>query len=100
MLTPTNPVQIGAQRCGKGLPLLFIAGPCVIESEELILDVSQRLADMAGNLGSFLTGLAFPYLVEWTGSHVTFFYIAAGLNILAATLWLLVWPQRPLAEDL
>lgn len=51
MLTPTNPVQIGTQRCGKGLPLLFIAGPCVIESEELIMDVSQRLAEMAQTLG-------------------------------------------------
>lgn len=31
--------------------MLFIAGPCVIESEQLILDVSQRLADMAAELG-------------------------------------------------
>lgn len=51
MLTPANPVQIGPHRCGRGLPLLFIAGPCVIESEQLILDVSQRLADMASELG-------------------------------------------------
>lgn len=51
MLTPANPVQIGPHRCGRGLPLLFIAGPCVIESEQLILDVSQRLADMAAELG-------------------------------------------------
>ncbi len=51
MLTPANPVQIGPHRCGRGLPLLFIAGPCVIESEQLILDVSQRLAEMAVDLG-------------------------------------------------
>lgn len=51
MLTPANPVQIGPHRCGRGLPLLIIAGPCVIESEELILDVSQRLADLAAELG-------------------------------------------------
>lgn len=51
MLTPANPVQIGPYRCGRGLPLLFIAGPCVIESEELILNVSQRLADLASYLG-------------------------------------------------
>jgi 2-dehydro-3-deoxyphosphooctonate aldolase (KDO 8-P synthase) len=50
MLTPANPVQIDRHRCGQGLPLLFIAGPCVIESEELILDVSQRLADLAADL--------------------------------------------------
>jgi len=29
---------------------LIIAGPCVIESEELILDVSQRLAEIAADL--------------------------------------------------
>jgi hypothetical protein len=30
-----------------GSPLLFIAGPCVIESERLVLDVARRLADLA-----------------------------------------------------
>ena len=30
-----NPVEVGSQRCGSGQPLLFIAGPCVIESEQL-----------------------------------------------------------------
>ena len=45
-----NPVPIGPYRCGKGQPLLFIAGPCVIESERLILDVGRRLADLAERL--------------------------------------------------
>src|SRR5262245_57938247 len=44
---PENPVSIGPFRCGKGAPLLFIAGPCVIESEQLVLDVARRLADLA-----------------------------------------------------
>src|SRR5436190_47806 len=44
---PENPVTIGPWRCGKGQPLLFIAGPCVIESEQLVLDVAKRLADLA-----------------------------------------------------
>jgi len=47
---PENPVSIGPYRCGKGEPLLFIAGPCVIESEKLILDVGVRLADLAAQL--------------------------------------------------
>ena len=51
---------------------------------------------LAGNLGSFITSLAFPYLLAWTGSHLTFFYVAAGLNVLAAALWLFVRPERPL----
>jgi len=47
---PANPVQIGPLACGRGWPLLFIAGPCVIESEELVTTVSGRLAEMAAKL--------------------------------------------------
>jgi ACS family glucarate transporter-like MFS transporter len=54
--------------------------------------------NMAGNLGSFFTALAFPYLLLWTGSHVTFFYVAAGLNVIAIGLWLLMKPDRSLEE--
>ena len=50
MLSLANPVQVGPHQCGHGRPLLFIAGPCVIESEQLIIDVSQRLADIAHEL--------------------------------------------------
>ena len=48
---PANPVTIGNARCGTRLPLLFIAGPCVIESEQLVLQVARRLADVAATLG-------------------------------------------------
>jgi ACS family glucarate transporter-like MFS transporter len=51
--------------------------------------------NMAGNLGSFVTALAFPYLLAATGSHVAFFYVAAGLNLLAIALWLGVRPEQP-----
>jgi 2-dehydro-3-deoxyphosphooctonate aldolase (KDO 8-P synthase) len=47
---PDNPVSIGPYRCGRGQPLLFIAGPCVIESDRLVLDVSRRLAELAERL--------------------------------------------------
>jgi len=47
---PANPVSIGPYRCGAGQPLVFIAGPCVIESEQLILDVGRRLAEIAEQL--------------------------------------------------
>jgi 2-dehydro-3-deoxyphosphooctonate aldolase (KDO 8-P synthase) len=48
---PDNPVSIGRYTCGKGHPLLFIGGPCVIESERLVLDVARRLADLTDHLG-------------------------------------------------
>ncbi len=44
--------------------------------------------NMAGNLGSFVTALAFPYLREWTGSVVPFFYIGAALSMLSILFWL------------
>ncbi|MDN5215197.1 MFS transporter [Fulvivirgaceae bacterium BMA12] len=52
--------------------------------------------NMAGNLGSFFTALAFPYMVAFTGSNTPFFILAAVLNILAIPIWLAVKPQKPL----
>jgi len=52
--------------------------------------------NMAGNIGSFLTALAFPYMVAITGSEVPFFFLAAGLNTLAILLWWNIQPQKPL----
>lgn len=42
-----NPVSIGPYRCGRGQPLLVIAGPCVIEDEELTLRIAERLRQIA-----------------------------------------------------
>ncbi|HVU88584.1 MAG TPA: 3-deoxy-8-phosphooctulonate synthase [Pirellulales bacterium] len=40
---PANPARIGPYTCGTGQPLLVIAGPCVIQNEELTLSIAQRL---------------------------------------------------------
>lgn len=45
-----NPVTIGSYRCGRGQPLLVIAGPCVIESEALTLAIADRLKQIADEL--------------------------------------------------
>lgn len=37
--------------CGEGLPLVWIAGPCVIESHDFILQVAETLAQFARDLG-------------------------------------------------
>jgi len=47
---PDNPVSIGSYRVGRGCPLLVIAGPCVIESERLTLEIAERLAKLAAEL--------------------------------------------------
>ncbi len=43
---PNNPAIIGPYRCGRGEPLLLIAGPCVIETEELTLSIARRLKEI------------------------------------------------------
>lgn len=52
--------------------------------------------NMAGNLGSFFTALAFPYLQAFTGSDLTFFYVAALLNLLAIPIWWAIRSDQPL----
>ncbi len=46
----TRLAQVGPYQCGPGEPLLVVAGPCVIESRELCLEVAQRLAEIATRL--------------------------------------------------
>jgi 2-dehydro-3-deoxyphosphooctonate aldolase (KDO 8-P synthase) len=47
---PENPATIGALRCGRGQPLLVIAGPCVMENEDLTLLIAGRLKQIAAEL--------------------------------------------------
>jgi 2-dehydro-3-deoxyphosphooctonate aldolase (KDO 8-P synthase) len=47
----TAVVRIGQVSCGRGLPLVLIAGPCVIESRELTLTIAQRLQAITEPLG-------------------------------------------------
>ena len=54
--------------------------------------------NMAGNIGSFLTALAFPYLAAWTGSEKFFFYMGALLATCSAITWLFMNPKKSLKE--
>jgi 2-dehydro-3-deoxyphosphooctonate aldolase (KDO 8-P synthase) len=47
---PNNPAIIGPYRCGRGQPLLLIAGPCVIETEELTLAIATQLKRITAKL--------------------------------------------------
>jgi ACS family glucarate transporter-like MFS transporter len=44
--------------------------------------------NMAGNIGSFASSVAFPVLLRWTGNSNTYFFGAAALNLVAALVWL------------
>ena len=47
---PENPATIGPCRCGRGEPLLVIAGPCVIEDEATTLSIATRLRQITDPL--------------------------------------------------
>ncbi|MCH5378317.1 MAG: MFS transporter, partial [Planctomycetes bacterium] len=86
---------------------VFGADMTLAPSWSFCIDIGKQHAgvvsgtmNMAGTLGSFLTALAFPYLAKWTGSNAPFFFVAAGLNVLAVGVWLLLDPRRSLEEAL
>lgn len=54
--------------------------------------------NMAGNIASAGTALAFPYLQAWTGTTNTFFYLGAGLAAVAMISWVMVDPTKKIEE--
>jgi 2-dehydro-3-deoxyphosphooctonate aldolase (KDO 8-P synthase) len=46
-----QPVAVGNYLCGPHQPLLWIAGPCVIESHDLTLWIADNLKELADRLG-------------------------------------------------
>ena len=44
-------VEIGDYKVGTGHPLLLIAGPCVMESESMVMQVAEQLAGLRDKLG-------------------------------------------------
>lgn len=71
----------------------------------LCVDIGKRHAgtvsgamNMAGNIGSFITALAFPYLQAWTGSVTPFFFLGAGLNLLGLFLWSRIKADQPIVQ--
>src|SRR3954452_8580117 len=49
-MTAVQPVTVGSYRCGPGQPLLWILGPCVIESHDLTLRIADTLRQLADRL--------------------------------------------------
>lgn len=47
---PRNPATIGPHRCGRGQPLLVIAGPCVLESVDSAMGIARRLRRISDEL--------------------------------------------------
>jgi 2-dehydro-3-deoxyphosphooctonate aldolase (KDO 8-P synthase) len=79
-----DPAQIGPHRCGRGQPLLVIAGPCVIESEALTLSIARELKQMTATLPVQLVFKAsFDKANRTSGSAFRGAGLEAGLAVLA-----------------
>jgi ACS family glucarate transporter-like MFS transporter len=83
---------------------IFGADMAVPVSWALCIDIGRAntgaiggTMNMAGNLGAFVTSLAFPYLVAMTGSTTPFFVLGAALNLAAIAAWVSIDPRRPVA---
>jgi 2-dehydro-3-deoxyphosphooctonate aldolase (KDO 8-P synthase) len=50
-MTAVRHVKVGPYLCGPGKPLLWIAGPCVIESHDLTMQIAERLAQLREERG-------------------------------------------------
>ncbi len=50
--------------------------------------------NMAGNLGAFVTIIAFPYLYEWTGSFQPFFYVCVAFSAIGIAIWFSMNPEQ------
>src|ERR687898_323503 len=51
MMTHVSEVEIGPVSLGAGRPLVLIAGPCVIESEDHALTLARAIKQVAGACG-------------------------------------------------
>lgn len=77
-------VRIGNMAVGDGAPLLLIAGPCVIESEELCLQVADTVSVFARELGiSYVFKASFDKANRTSVDSFRGPGLARGLEILA-----------------
>lgn len=81
---PQCPVELEKALCGPGQPLLFILGPCVIESRDLLVEVSERLVQIRDRLGlSIVFKSSFDKANRTSGDSFRGPGLERGLEILA-----------------
>jgi len=77
-------VRVGEIRIGKGNPLVLIAGPCVIENEEITFTTAQKLKEVCDRLGiSLIFKSSFDKANRTSGSSFRGPGIDQGLKILS-----------------
>lgn len=80
-----QPVTIGKVVCGPGQPLVWIAGPCVIESHDLTLWIAEQLRQLADRLAlPLIFKASFDKANRTSGKSFRGPGLQAGLKTLAA----------------
>ena len=84
---------------------IFGADMTLSPSWSFCIDIAKENAgavsgtmNMAGNLGAFVTIIAFPYLLTWTGDHRVFFYVCSALSVSAIVMWSFMRSDKPLVR--
>ena len=77
--TPNATVTIGAVRFGNSLPLVLIAGPCVLESRGHALEMATALKEIATRVG-----IGFVYKTSFDKANRTSAESARGIGLDAA----------------
>jgi MFS transporter, ACS family, glucarate transporter len=84
---------------------IFGADMTLSPSWSFCIDIARENAgavsgtmNMAGNLGAFVTIIAFPYLLQWTGDHQVFFYVCSALSVAAVVMWSFMRSDKPLLD--
>jgi MFS transporter, ACS family, glucarate transporter len=85
---------------------IFGADMTLSPSWSFCIDIAKERAgvisgtmNMAGNLGAFVTIIAYPYIFSATGSHVPFFYTCSVLSVTAIFMWLFMNPDKVLFNN-
>jgi 2-dehydro-3-deoxyphosphooctonate aldolase (KDO 8-P synthase) len=80
----TRTVKIANVEVGGGKPFAVIAGPCVIESEELCLEIAEKVRDLTRDLGiPYIFKASFDKANRTSGSSFRGPGLKKGLEILA-----------------
>jgi 2-dehydro-3-deoxyphosphooctonate aldolase (KDO 8-P synthase) len=81
---PHNPAQVGPYLVGAGQPLLWVAGPCVLESLDLALEIAVELQRIANrNAISLVFKASFDKANRTSGSAYRGLGLGRGLELLA-----------------
>ena len=78
-----TPVRIGPHVCGDSQKLLLIAGPCVIESLDLCLQIAETVSDICDRLGvNYVFKASFDKANRTSAASFRGHGIDHGLNVL------------------